>query len=158
MRKKKRETKEGPKKKKKKLFSRPTFPILQPLRDCMRVDSRVNELQSAIFGEFQRRSRVSGVFDSRYRIPSVFRRADTLDFRSRTRNGLRWVALAYSARSFLLSASTVTRQELQIRSERFTPPVAESEEAEVSPSLPCVRVTFHGFHDDCSEGERVDAG
>lgn len=60
-------------------------------------------------------------------------------------------------RSFLLSASTVTRQELQIRSERFTPG-AESEEAEVSPPLPCVRVTFHGFHDDCSEGERLDAG
>lgn len=52
---------------------------------------------------------------------TVFRRPDTLDFRSRTRNGLRCVA--YSARSFLLSASTVTRQELQIRSERFTPPI-----------------------------------
>lgn len=34
----------------------------------------------------------------------------------------------------------------------------ESEQAEVSPSLPCIRVTFHGFHDDCSEGERLDAG
>ena len=155
MRKKKRETKEGPKKKKRSYSRDRHFQSSNPLRDCTRVDSRVNELQSAIFGEFQRRSRVSGVFDSRYRIPSVFRRADTLDFRPRTRNGLRWVALAYSARSFLLSASTVTRQELQIRSERFTPPVAESE---VSPSLPCVRVTFHGFHDDCSEGERLDAG